>query len=161
MAGDKKTCFGCHFRLIIRIFGHSSYKIDPKCVAVKRGQVFVHHTLATTVSVYTCYITRNTLLLLQSPRLPCVSSKYCSGGFIVRTTTRLSPLPNNRFACGVLRFSCSLLYTKELPENSILLPVNNFGSNYLQLSVCSKGLSETKLRKFGQASFGTSCFCIA
>ena len=36
--------------------------------------------------------------------------------------------------------------------DSIYLPINNFGANYLQLSVCSKSLSAAKLTHFGQVS---------
>lgn len=37
-----------------------------------------------------------------------------------------------------------------LPADSVLLPVNNFGANYLQLSVCSKDVNAAKLNHFGQ-----------
>ncbi len=45
-----------------------------------------------------------------------------------------------------------LLYYSEqlIPADSIVLPVNNFGANYLQLSVCSKGVNAAKLERFGQ-----------
>ncbi|CAM9942492.1 unnamed protein product [Ectocarpus sp. 4 AP-2014] len=39
-----------------------------------------------------------------------------------------------------------------IPSDAIVLPVNNFGANYLQLSVCSKGVSASKLTHFGQVS---------
>eukprot|EP00752_Nemacystus_decipiens_P014199 g12628.t1 len=39
-----------------------------------------------------------------------------------------------------------------IPADSVLLPVNNFGANYLQLSVCSKDVNAAKLSHFGQIS---------
>lgn len=46
--------------------------------------------------------------------------------------------------------SLSLNSEQRIPSDSIVLPVNNFGANYLQLSVCSKGVSAAKLTHFGQ-----------
>eukprot|EP00903_Cladosiphon_okamuranus_P012198 g11441.t1 len=39
-----------------------------------------------------------------------------------------------------------------IPADSVLLPINNFGANYLQLSVCSKDVNAAKLSHFGQIS---------
>lgn len=41
-----------------------------------------------------------------------------------------------------------------IPADSVLLPVNNFGANYLQLSVCSKDVNAAKLSHFGQVGEG-------
>lgn len=63
----------------------------------------------------------------------------------------------------MLSMPCSHYFFEQLiPANSIVLPVNNFGANYLQLSVCSKGVNAAKLDRFGQVGeagrFGSSGF---
>lgn len=69
--------------------------------------------------------------------------------------SRFEPVKVNtvKTNCGLYPTSVVLLplnSKQRIPSDSIVLPVNNFGANYLQLSVCSKGVSAAKLIHFGQ-----------
>lgn len=49
-----------------------------------------------------------------------------------------------------IAFGVFSVVEQQLPAETSIVPLNNFGANYLRLSVCSKDIDTTKLLRFGQ-----------